>query len=261
MYVAQTTEESAGDSECGGGGRFPSRGQDEPDLSARSNTSRYQSCFCYRCGSPDSGAKMTCEWDQHIKTDCCFVLFLLAVLSSFCLFPPCVALEVLWNRRWGLSVEKRCNVIGWACFCVWTLFMPEVSIRARWRDSEENAATRSGDFALPYFSMSHEDHMLSVSFFVCVCVMKKKRYFNNNSSLHLAFMVTCRCWVFRLCLFIKVKCWLVFYPRGSRVFVQACACPSDIWLCFNTVHELLFCGTWLAWIHFVYICTLILFTV
>lgn len=97
-------------------------------------------------------------------------------------------------------------------------------------------------------------------FFFCVCY-EEKRYFNNNSSLHLAFMVTCRCWVFRLCLFIKVKCWLVFYPRGSRVFVQACACPSDIWLCFNTVHELLFCGTWLAWIHFVYICTLILFTV
>lgn len=100
-----------------------------------------------------------------------------------------------------------------------------------------------------------------VFLFLCVCYKEKKWYFNNNSSLHLAFMVTCRCWVFRLCLFIKVKCWLVFYPRGSRVFVQACACPSDIWLCFNTVHELLFCGTWLAWIHFVYICTLILFTV
>lgn len=37
------------------------------------------------------------------------------------------------------------------------------------------------------------------------------------SSLHLASAVTeasCWCWVFRLCLSIKVACWLVFYPGG-----------------------------------------------
>lgn len=60
----------------------------------------------------DSGAKMTCEWHEHIKNDCCFILFFLAVLllmlvSSLCcllsavkqtLKAQCQNAAVLWDK-------------------------------------------------------------------------------------------------------------------------------------------------------------------
>lgn len=89
-------------------------GQNKPDLSLRSSTSRYWSCFCYLSGSPDSGAKTTCEWDQRIKMTVASFFSLLAVLLLYACFLFVLLFKCCETDAEG-SVSKRCNVMGWAC--------------------------------------------------------------------------------------------------------------------------------------------------
>lgn len=65
---------------------LPRQNKPKPDLSLLSSASLYWSCFCSLSGSPDSGAKMICEWDQHIENDCSFVFIavLFMLVSSLC---------------------------------------------------------------------------------------------------------------------------------------------------------------------------------
>lgn len=123
------------------------------------------------------------------------LLFLfLALVSSLC----CSSIAVKQTPRF--SASKRCGVMGWALFCVWAPSTPAVAIRARWRERHIHDATR------------HEfSHCL-----ISPLVQNIMSVWLKPSSLRLAVMETRWCWVFRFCLFIKVECWLVFYP-GARV--------------------------------------------
>lgn len=170
------------------------------DMSLHSTTSQYYSCFCYLSGSPDSGAKMTCEWDQYIKWLLLSFIFLLAVLLFKLVSHLCCSFKVLWTRRWGLSVTTlQCH--GMSLFCVWTPSTPKVSIRA-WRELWKFTAT-SG--TLPYVSINHADNVNWGTPCPILTVLTE-------------FSPVCshgRLLVFTLwCLFIKVECWFVFYPGG-----------------------------------------------
>lgn len=62
------------------------------------------------CGPPDSGAKVTCEWDQHINLTVAFVVFLfLMLVFSFVLLFTCCETDA------EVSASKRCSVMGRAC--------------------------------------------------------------------------------------------------------------------------------------------------
>lgn len=136
------------------------------------------------------------------QNDCFFVFLLLAVLlmlvsSLFLLY------KVLWSRRWRLSVEMlQCH--GMSLFCVWTLSMPLISIRACWRELRQYTTT-SGNLALPYITINHKYHN-QVSLFLAILTIKVGF---SPPRLH-GDLVECSGYA---CL-IEVACWLVFYPGG-----------------------------------------------
>lgn len=156
---------------------------------------------------------------------------------------------MLWSRRWRLSVEMlQCH--GMSLFCVWTLSMPMISIRACWRELWEQLLPMIILHCLTLSQVIKITHGLSLSVTLsCFVVLSTLPLWWHAGVEWSGYAV------------YQSRVLTCVLSRGSRVYVQACACPSDIWLCFNTVHEILFCGTSLAWINFVYICTLILFTV
>lgn len=128
------------------------------------------------------------------------VWLLLSLLSSSSrLFPLCVALQVLWNRRWGS--RRRSAAVSWDEL---VLCLGAVYACCRHQGPLERTSHPrrhpSQVFALPYLAVSPKYHV----------------HWLKPSSLRLAVMETRWCWVFRFCLFIKVECWLVFYP-GARV--------------------------------------------
>lgn len=208
----------------------------------RSNTSGYSSCFC----SPLWTTRLRSQSDLWMRSayqpDCCFCCFPLprAWLFFVLLFKCCETLltEVL--------ASKCCSVMGWAC----SVFGCRLHLWSPSGPAGENVTSTPPPVMIL--------HCLILPLFQN---KKNRKPFSSSkqSSLHLAVMETHWCWVFRFCLFIKVECWLVFYP-GARVSLCRHVRVPPISDC-ALIHELIFCGTWPAWIHFVYICTLILFTV
>lgn len=74
-----------------------------------------------------------------------FVSFLLLSPPYAC-FLFCVALKVLWRK--ALKIWRQ-NAALWSdeLVRVWTLYLPVVSIRARWRETFRIHHTASGNFA------------------------------------------------------------------------------------------------------------------
>lgn len=103
---------------------------------------------------------------------------------------------MLWTRRWRLGVLMlQCH--GMSLFCVWTLSMPMIAFRACWRELWQHTTT-SGNSALPYITICHEGHTLVFVFLFEL--FKQSRVLSTTSSWW-------PCWVFRLCLSIKVTCF------------------------------------------------------
>lgn len=206
-----------------------------------SNTSGYQSCFC----SPLWTTRLRSQSDLWMRSayepDCCFCCFPLPCACFFfvLLFKCC-------ETDAEVSASKCCSVMGWAC----SAFGCRLRLQSPSGPAGENVTSTPPPVMLLHCLISPLEKK------------KKRKPFSSSKQFSPS-----GCHGDPLVLSVQVlpvyhnRVLTCVLPWGSRVFVQACACPSDIWLCFNTVHELIFCGTWPAWIHFVYICTLILFTV
>ena len=154
------------------------------------------------------------------------------------------------------SVSKRCNVMGWAC----SVFERRPCLRQHQGVLERTLNKTLLPVVILHIALPHHESQRSHTSVLVVLFLFTILHIKVELSpprLHGDLLA----WSGQVMPVYQSRVLTCVLPRGSRVYVQACACPSDIWLCFNTVHELLFCGTWLAWINFVYICTLILFTV
>lgn len=249
MYVAQTTVETTSDFECGRGISFSSMVKTNhtwacipPPLDI-SPVSVLFSFMDHQTQEP--------RWlvnEIGISKWLLLCSFLLAVLLLVLVSSLCCSLSAV---KQTLKAKRRNAAVSWDEL---VLCLNAVYAHSQHQGQLERTLRihYCGSLALPYFAISHKDHMLSVLVFLYLAILTILVEF-SPPCLHGELLV------FRLCLLSRVLTCVL--PWGSRVYVQACVCPSGIWLCFNTVHELLFCGTWLAWIHFVYICTLILFTV
>lgn len=152
-------------------------------------------------GPPDSGAKATCEWDQRINLTVAFVVFLfLALVSSLCC--SSAVKQTLRSRR-------RTAAVSWdqLVLCL-------------------DAGCRHQG---PLERISPPQHH---QYWVCIALTCPQSHVNfltplQTSSLRLALMQTRWCRAFRFCLFIRVECWLVFYP-GARVSLCRHVCVPPI---------------------------------
>lgn len=135
---------------------------------------------------------------------------------------------------------------GMSLFCVWMLFMPMVGIRACWRECFWGNTTTNDDLhSLTFPSVIQITWCMSCEVWFHLFILTITVDF-SPLCLHGDLLVLS----VQVMPVYQSRVLTCILPGGFHVYVQACACSPNIWLCFNTVHELLFCGTWLAWLHF-----------
>lgn len=135
------------------------------------------------------------------------------------------------------SALKCCNVMGWAC-SVFELCVCIGSASGPTGENLQKTLLPVVTFALPYLSL-YEKHCTSFLFPHIYSQFSPFRLHADMQVLSDQVMLS-----------FRIVCRLVFYPRDP-VSVQACASPSDFWLCFNTWNTLLwsFIGLNQFWIH------------
>lgn len=197
-----------------------------------------------------------------------FLLFLLGPPPAS-VHPHCVALEYRCETDAEASVSTNAAMsLDELVFVFERRLTPEVAVRARWRDFFfqffNEKQLRLADFLhLPYFPTSHQSPAECFPWFNDLLVDLVMSMTAVSLSLRPASVATCRCWVFQVMPVYQGQVLTCVLTRGGRVSLcRHVRVPPISWLCFNTC-------TWITLLwnltslktFFVYICTLILFTV
>lgn len=199
----------------------------------RSNTSG--SCFCSPLWTP--GLRSQCDlWMRSVyQPDCCFCSFSL----------PCACfLFVLLFKCCETDAEalKCCSVMGWACSVFGRHLRPLSPLGL----TGENATSTTPPVMILHCLISPLVQIMSIRWNRVLSAWLSWRPAGAECSGSA---------------YLSQSSVDVFYPRARVSLCRHVRVPPISDCALILYMKLIFCGTWPAWIHFVYICTLMLFTV